>query len=67
MATEVEERIVELEVRIAHQDHVIAALDEVVRSFAARIEVLERQLDGLRQSVGEGGVAGRPDEPPPHY
>jgi uncharacterized coiled-coil protein SlyX len=67
MATENQERLVELEIRIAHQDRLIGALDDVVRSFAARVERLEHQLDTLRRSVGDVGPVGQPDEPPPHY
>ena len=67
MASNADERIIELEIRIAHQDKVIAALDEVVRTFAARVERVERQVEGLTTSVGDVGPVGRPDEPPPHY
>jgi hypothetical protein len=63
--TSIEERVTELEVRLAYQDKVIAALDEVVRDFAARVERLER-------AAGEGAVdvgidPDPPDEAPPHY
>jgi SlyX protein len=62
-----EDRIIELEIRIAHQDKVIAALDEVVAAFAARVEKLELQLAAVRKA-GEGlDPVGPPDEPPPHY
>lgn len=61
------ERIIELEVRIAHQDKVIAALDDVLRSFTARVERLEQQLDTLRRAAGDLEAVGPPDEPPPHY
>ena len=61
-----DERLVELEVRIAYQDKLIAELDEVVRSFARRVEVLERQLGELRDSMNSAPV-GPADEPPPHY
>ena len=61
-----DERIVELEVRIAHQDQVIAALDEVVRAFTARVERLERELATLGTSIRDLPV-GPADEPPPHY
>lgn len=63
----IDERIIELEIRIAHQDKVIAALDDVVRAFAARVEKLEHQLAAVRQSAGGLDPVGPPDEPPPHY
>ncbi len=61
-----DERIVELEIRIAHQDQEIRALDEVVRAFAARVEELERQVQALRGATAVLPV-GPADEPPPHY
>jgi len=63
----IDERIIELEIRIAHQDKVIAALDDVVRAFAARVEKIERQLETLRKSPGDLDPVGPADEPPPHY
>jgi SlyX protein len=61
-----DDRLIELEIRIAHQDKVIEALDDVVRAFAARVEKLEREVETLRKSAG-GLTVGPPDEPPPHY
>jgi len=61
-----DERIIALEIRIAHQDHVIEALDEVVRAFTARVETLEQQLEALRGAAGALPL-GPADEPPPHY
>jgi uncharacterized coiled-coil protein SlyX len=61
-----DERIVDLEVRIAHQDRVIQALDEVIRAFTARVEDLERQVQALRGAPGILPV-GPADDPPPHY
>lgn len=61
-----EGRLIELEIRISHQDKVIEALDDVVRAFATRVEKLERELETLRKTAG-GLAVGPPDEPPPHY
>lgn len=60
-----DERIIELEIRIAHQDRVIAALDEVVRGFTTRVERLEQQIQELR--AGGAALLGPADDPPPHY
>jgi uncharacterized coiled-coil protein SlyX len=60
----VEERLTELEIRLAYQEKVIAALDEVVRDFAARVERVERWQKEREQSETPFGP---PDEPPPHY
>ncbi len=63
-----EQRILDLEVRIAYQDRLIADLDEVVRAFTARIEALERDLAELRQTIlNPPEQIGPADEPPPHY
>jgi SlyX protein len=64
-----DERIDDLEIRLAHQDGTIAALDEVLREFALRVERLERSLEDLRAASAEAGGAetGPADEKPPHY
>ncbi len=63
-----DERIVELEVRLAYQDKVIADLDEVVQAFAKRVELLERELEILKVTVQDGlPEVGPQNEKPPHY
>lgn len=63
-----EERIIELEARVAYQDKTIGDLDEVVRLFASRVERLERRVAGLAQAVLEGHEeVGPAHDPPPHY
>lgn len=62
-----EARIIELETRIAFQDHLLASLDEVLREFTARVERLERKLALLQASIGTDQAPGPADEPPPHY
>jgi SlyX protein len=64
---ELEARIIELEMRIAHQDRTIADLDEVVREFADRVTALERLVEELRESASSADDLGPGDEPPPHY
>jgi SlyX protein len=64
---ELEERIIELEMRIAHQDRTIADLDDVVREFADRVTALERVVEELRESTRGSDEIGPGDEPPPHY
>ena len=61
-----EERIVDLEVRAAYQDKLVAELDEVIREFSARVEGLESQLKELKDSANAAPI-GPPDDPPPHY
>lgn len=63
-----EERIVDLEVRLAFQDKVITDLDSVVREFSMRVEKLERELSELKQTMLDGvSEVGPADDAPPHY
>jgi uncharacterized coiled-coil protein SlyX len=62
------ERVTDLEVKLAYQDRVIAALDEVVRGFAARVETLERELREIRAgATSPAPPIGPASEKPPHY
>ena len=63
-----DEKIMELESRVALQDRTIRDLDEVVRLFANRVERLERRLSELTDELrtASDGV-GPHDEQPPHY
>lgn len=64
----VEDRVIELEIRVAFQDKTLRELDEVVTQYAARIDALVRELDVLRARVD---AAAEPDaivdDRPPHY
>ncbi|MEM7158777.1 MAG: SlyX family protein [Myxococcota bacterium] len=63
-----EERIVELEVRVAYQDKVIADLDEVLREFSGQVVALKREIEELKRTLKEGTQAiGGANEKPPHY
>lgn len=62
-----DDRLVQLETRIAYQDHLLANLDEVVREFSHRVQQLERELQSLRESVNSSGETGPANDPPPHY
>ena len=44
-----DERLVDLEVRAAFQDRTIAALDDAVRALVSRVESLTRRLDELEK------------------
>ena len=62
------ERLTDLEIRLAYQDRVIAALDDVVRAFTLRVETLEQALTLLQASVqSHAPAAGPANDPPPHY
>ena len=66
-----EERFIDLESRLAHQDQMLHELNEVVTDQQAKIMQLEelcRSLIDRVRSLGEGLPAGDPvDERPPHY
>lgn len=61
---ELERRVIDLEVRAAFQAETIEALDGVLREFAARVQVLERQVMELASRPGEREQGGPQDEPP---
>lgn len=61
-----ENRIIDLETRVAYQDKLIAELDGVIREFADRVEILERQVkeaEANSTSAGDNPA----NERPPHY
>ncbi len=66
-----EDRVVEVEIRVAHQDAAIETLtqtllekDQLLRELRTQLETLEQQM---RLST-EGNVADEAEEtPPPHY
>ncbi len=66
-----EERFIDLESRLAHQDQLLHELDDAVTGQQAKIMQLEelcRALIDRVRSAGEGGDSGDPaDERPPHY
>jgi SlyX protein len=66
-----EERFVDLESRLAHQDQLLNDLNDVVTEQQTRIMHLEELCKALTQRIrsgGDGMTAGDPvDERPPHY
>lgn len=66
-----EERFIDLESRLAHQDQLLHDLNEVVTGQQARLMQLEelcRSLIERVRAIGDGAGAGDPgDERPPHY
>jgi SlyX protein len=66
-----EERFIDLETRLAHQDQLLIELNDVVTAQQAKLMQLEELCKSLIQrvrSVGEGVPEGDPgDERPPHY
>lgn len=66
-----EERFIDLESRLAHQDQMLNELNDVVAEQQAKIMHLEELCKSLIErvrSLGEGMPAGDPgSERPPHY
>lgn len=69
--SEVEARVVELEVRYTHQERALGEMSEVVYRQQQLVEKLERRLKVLEKRLGDIGeppAARDPkDEVPPHY
>ena len=66
-----EERFIDLETRLAHQDQLLDQLNDVVteqQSKIMQLETLCKSLIQRVQAVGDGGSnADAGDERPPHY
>lgn len=66
-----EERLIELEIRFAHQEETLRVLNDIVTRQQDRIERLEkicRQLAEKAASAGDGLLkVAAADEVPPHY
>jgi SlyX protein len=68
MATDLAERVEDLEVKLAFQDKLIRELDALVRTFGDRLDATTRELDALKQTVRSPEPSlGPANEPPPHY
>ena len=64
MVARMEDRVVDLEIKLAYQDKKTGELEELVRTLALRVDSLERELAALKQSLVPGE---RVDDRPPHY
>ena len=66
-----ENRLIDIETKLAHQEHLLDELNSALTDQQARISDLEeltRHLLERLRSVGEGGTAASADdERPPHY
>ena len=66
-----EERLIELETKIAYQDNTIDVLNEIVTKQQDRLDLLEARMKALQDQIATlaGAVSGSrlPDPPPPHY
>ena len=66
-----EQRLVDLESRLAHQDHMLNQLNDVVTEQQAKIMRLEELCSALIErlrSIDDASADAQPaDERPPHY
>lgn len=64
----IEERLVDLESRHMHQEHLVDELNSVLIDQRKVIDRLEREVARLKEQVRAGpGDEGGHDEKPPHY
>lgn len=73
MLHDLEQRLVELETRLAFQERALAELNEALSALrletAANADLLKRLYEGLKQVLIRGEFGGDPasEPPPPHY
>ena len=66
-----EQRLINIEIKIAHQEHQLEELHQVIYQQQKTIDKLEVLLQGLttrlKEALGDGGDEIRGNEKPPHY
>ncbi len=65
-----DQKIIDIETKLAHQEHLLAALDEALTNQQAQIAELEHLCQSLIKRIRalpEAGGDERDDQPPPHY
>jgi SlyX protein len=66
-----ENRVIEIETRLAHQEHLLIELNEVLTDQQVRLGRLEELCNSLierfRAMAEDRGTRPAPDERPPHY
>ena len=66
-----EDRFIEIETKLAHQEQLVSELNDVITEQQARImqlEQLSKSLIDRVRAIGESGGEDAPtDERPPHY
>ncbi len=65
MAEADDTRLMELEIKVAYLEKIVAELDGVVREQADKLTVLAHDLEHQRQH--QGPVTDSHDDKPPHY
>jgi len=66
-----DEKLIDIESKLAHQEHTIAELNDALSSQQMQISKLEHQvvtlIDRVRSLSESAPAGGTDDEPPPHY
>ncbi len=63
-----DDRVIDLEVKLAYQERLIRDLDALVRTFGDRLDRAMRELDQLKKTVASPEAPiGPQSEHPPHY
>lgn len=65
-----EERFIDIEIKIAHQEHLVESLNQRIYEQQQQIDKLEQMCAALVDHVrtqAQGGNGQLPHEPPPHY
>lgn len=68
-AMSMDERLEDLEVKVAYQDRLIGELDALVRTFGTKLDEAMREVKALKEALRTGGEVpiGPVGEKPPHY
>ena len=71
MSSELEEKLIDLEIRLTHQEDHIHSLDKVIYEQDQLLNALldkVKQLDNKLKSAGSDNILSpAEDKPPPHY
>jgi SlyX protein len=64
-----EDRFVDIEIKLAHQEDMVESLNEVVIQQSRRIDQLEAMVSQLAEHIRNNAQSGTTpvNEPPPHY
>jgi len=62
-----EQRVTELEIKVAFQEDLIDKLNQVVIDLRAEVDAVTRKLRRIEQEVAADASQRAPDEKPPHY
>lgn len=63
-----DERLTDLEIKVAYQDKIIADLETLVRRLGVRVDVMSRELEQLKNAIRSPEVPlGPQSDKPPHY